>query len=47
MVRDYAKMLVRLVRDERLRKASRTDDQLKKLSSKYTGYVLIVGQKPD
>ncbi|MGD2251410.1 MAG: methyltransferase domain-containing protein [Anaerolineales bacterium] len=46
MVRDYAKMLIRLLRDKRLRKASRTDDQLKKLGSEYTGYVLIVGQKP-
>jgi arsenite methyltransferase len=46
MVRVYPKILVKLLRDARFRKASRIDDQITKRSKQYMGYTLIVGQKP-
>lgn len=46
MLRAYPKMLLTLIRDQRLRKASKIDDEVKKISKQYLGYVLIVGRKP-
>ena len=46
LIRVYPKMLVKLLRDARLREASRIDDRLTKLGKQYMGYTLIVGQKP-
>ena len=47
IVRVYPKMLVSLLRDARLREASRIDDRLTNLGKQHMGYTLIVGQKPE
>jgi ubiquinone/menaquinone biosynthesis C-methylase UbiE len=46
MVRVYPKILLKLLRDARFRKASSIDDKITKRSKQYMGYTLIVGQKP-
>ncbi|MBN1316589.1 MAG: methyltransferase domain-containing protein [Anaerolineales bacterium] len=45
MFRAYPKLLYTLIKDARIRQASRIDDQVKKIDKRYTGYALIVGQK--
>jgi len=47
MFRTYPKLLYTLITDANIRHASRIDDQIKKIDKQYTGYALIVGQKPD
>jgi ubiquinone/menaquinone biosynthesis C-methylase UbiE len=46
MIRAYPKILLRLLRDARIREAGRIDDQITKRGKEYMGYALIVGQKP-
>jgi len=46
MIRVYPKILLKLLRDARFRKAARIDDRITKHSKQYMGYTLIVGQKP-
>jgi len=46
MIRVYPKILLKLLRDARFRKASRIDDGVTKYGKQYMGYTLIVGQKP-
>lgn len=46
MIRVYPKILLKLLRDARFRKAARIDDKITKRSKQYMGYTLIVGQKP-
>ena len=46
MIRAYPKILLKLLRDARFRKASRIDDKVTKRGKEYMGYALIVGQKP-
>lgn len=46
MVRAYPRILLRLLRDKRIREAGRIDDQITKRGKDYMGYALIVGQKP-
>jgi ubiquinone/menaquinone biosynthesis C-methylase UbiE len=46
MIRVYPKILLKLLRDARFRKASRIDDRITKGGKQYMGYTLIVGQKP-
>jgi len=46
MLRAYPKILLRTLRDKRIREAGRVDDQVTKRGKDYMGYVLIVGQKP-
>ncbi len=46
MLRAYPKILLRLLRDARIREASRVDGQMTKRGKEYMGYTLIVGQKP-
>jgi ubiquinone/menaquinone biosynthesis C-methylase UbiE len=45
MVRTYPKVLMKLLRDERFRRASSIDDQVTKRGKPYMGYTLILGQK--
>lgn len=47
MIRVYPKILLKLLRDARFRKAGRIDDQITKSGKQYMGYTLIVGQKPE
>jgi len=42
----YPKILLRMLRDARIREAGKIDDQMTKRGKEYMGYVLIVGQKP-
>jgi SAM-dependent methyltransferase len=44
MFRAYPRILLRLLRDPRLRKVSRIDNQVTKRGRPYMGYTLIVGQ---
>jgi ubiquinone/menaquinone biosynthesis C-methylase UbiE len=46
MIWVYPKILLKLLRDARFRKASRIDDRITKQGKQYMGYTLIVGQKP-
>jgi ubiquinone/menaquinone biosynthesis C-methylase UbiE len=46
MMRVYPKILLKLLRDARFRKAGSIDDQITKQGKQYMGYALIVGQKP-
>ena len=46
MFRAYPKILLKLLRDARIREAGRIDDQMTKRGKDYMGYVLIVGRKP-
>ncbi len=46
MIRVYPKVLLKLLRDARFRKAASIDDKVTKRSKQYMGYTLIVGQKP-
>jgi arsenite methyltransferase len=46
MIRVYPKVLLKLLRDARFRKAAGIDDKITKRSKQYVGYTLIVGQKP-
>jgi hypothetical protein len=46
MIRVYPKILLKLLRDARFRKAARIDDGVTKYGKQYMGYTLIVGQKP-
>jgi ubiquinone/menaquinone biosynthesis C-methylase UbiE len=46
MIRVYPKVLLKLLRDARFRKAAGIDDKITKRSKQYMGYTLIVGQKP-
>jgi arsenite methyltransferase len=46
MIRAYPKILLQLLRDARIREASRIDDKITKRGKEYMGYTLIVGQKP-
>jgi len=46
MIRVYPKILFKLLRDARFRKAARIDDGVTKCGKQYMGYTLIVGQKP-
>jgi ubiquinone/menaquinone biosynthesis C-methylase UbiE len=41
----YPGMLMKLLRNPKLREASRIDDRVTKLGKKYAGYTLIVGKK--
>lgn len=45
MVRVYPKVVLKLLRDARFRKASSIDDQVTKRGKPYMGYTLIMGQK--
>jgi ubiquinone/menaquinone biosynthesis C-methylase UbiE len=45
MIRVYPKILLKLLRDARFRKAARIDDEITKRGKEYLGYTLIVGQK--
>jgi len=47
MIRVYPKVLLKLLRDARFRKAAGIDDKITKRSKQYMGYTLIVGQKPE
>jgi SAM-dependent methyltransferase len=47
MIQVYPKLVLRLIRDERIRAARNIDDQLTKMSEEHMGYALIVGQKPE
>lgn len=42
----YPKILLRMLRDARIREAGKIDDQMTKRGKEYMGYALIVGQKP-
>jgi ubiquinone/menaquinone biosynthesis C-methylase UbiE len=46
MLRAYPKIILKLLRDARIREASRLDDQITKRGKEYMGYALIVGRKP-
>jgi arsenite methyltransferase len=46
MFRAYPKILLKLLRDARIREAGRIDDQITKRGKDYMGYALIVGRKP-
>jgi ubiquinone/menaquinone biosynthesis C-methylase UbiE len=46
MIRAYPRILLKLLRDARIREAGRIDDQITKRGKEYMGYVLIVGRKP-
>lgn len=46
MIRAYPRILLRLLRDARIREAGRIDDRITKRGKEYMGYALIVGQKP-
>jgi ubiquinone/menaquinone biosynthesis C-methylase UbiE len=46
MIRVYPKILLKLLRDARFRKAARIDDGVTKRGKQYMGYTLIIGQKP-
>lgn len=46
MIGVYPKVLLKLLRDARFRKAASIDDKITKCSKPYMGYTLIVGQKP-
>ena len=46
MIRVYPKILLKLLRDARFRKAGKVDDAITKRGKEYMGYTLIVGQKP-
>jgi SAM-dependent methyltransferase len=46
MILVYPKLLLRLLRDPKIREAQKVDDQLTKLGKQYMGHVLIVGRKP-
>jgi arsenite methyltransferase len=46
MVRVYPKVLLKLLRDARFRKASSVDEQFTKRARPYMGYTLIVGRVP-
>jgi ubiquinone/menaquinone biosynthesis C-methylase UbiE len=46
MIRGYPKILLKLLRDARFRRAAGIDDKITKRSKQYMGYTLIVGQKP-
>jgi ubiquinone/menaquinone biosynthesis C-methylase UbiE len=46
MIRVYPKILLKLLRDARFRRAARIDDGVTKYGKQYMGYTLIVGQKP-
>ena len=45
MIRVYPKILIKLMRDARFRKASKIDDQITKTGKPYMSYTLIVGTK--
>ncbi len=47
MFRAYPKILFRMLRDARIRRAGRIDDQITKQGKQYMGYALVAGQKPD
>jgi SAM-dependent methyltransferase len=46
MIRAYPRILLRLLRDARIREAGRIDEQMTKRGKEFMGYALIVGQKP-
>jgi SAM-dependent methyltransferase len=46
MVRTYPKILMRILRDPNIRRASQIDDKVTKAGKPYMRYTLIVGQKP-
>lgn len=46
MVKNYWKVLMKMLNDPRFRKAQKIDDKLTKILKDHGGYVLIVGQKP-
>ncbi len=46
MIRVYPKVLLKLLRDARFRKAAGIDGKITKRSKQYMGYTLIVGRKP-
>lgn len=46
MIRVYPRVLLKLLRDARFRRASKIDDEITKRGREYMGYTLIVGQKP-
>ena len=46
MVQVYPKLVLRLLRDSRIRAAQKIDGELTKMSKKHLGYALIVGHKP-
>lgn len=46
MVQDYPRMLMRLLRDRRIRRVNKIEGELKKMNEKYAGFALIVGTKP-
>jgi len=45
MLRTYPKILVRILRDPHIRRASQIDDKVTKAGKPYMGYTLIVGKK--
>jgi hypothetical protein len=46
MVQAYPKLVLRLIRDHRIREAQKIDNEITKISKEHMGYALIVGQKP-
>jgi arsenite methyltransferase len=46
MVKAYPKVLLKLLRDPRFRRASKVDDRMTRLGKAYMAYYLVVGQKP-
>lgn len=45
MLRTYPRIILSLLRDPRIREASRADDEITKRGKQYMGYALIVGRK--
>jgi hypothetical protein len=46
MIRDYPKILWKLLTDKRFRRASQIDNQITKVGAEYMKYSLILCQKP-
>lgn len=47
MVKNYPRILWKLISDPRYRRAARVDDRLSKFIREHGGYVLIVGRVPE
>ncbi len=46
MIQTYPKLVLRLIRDHRIRDAQKIDNEITKISKEHMGYALIVGKKP-
>jgi ubiquinone/menaquinone biosynthesis C-methylase UbiE len=47
MIQVYPKLVLRLIRDQKIRAARKIDDEITKMGKEHMGYALIVGQKPE